>query len=29
MTAPEVRRWIVTAFATGRPPKGEIEWKRA
>ncbi len=25
---PEVRRWIVTAFATGRPPKGEIEWKR-
>ena len=25
---PDKRNWIVTAFLVGRPPKGELEWKR-
>ena len=25
---PDVRHWIVTAWVTGRPPKGDVEWKR-
>ncbi|OGK97798.1 MAG: hypothetical protein A3D33_03945 [Candidatus Rokubacteria bacterium RIFCSPHIGHO2_02_FULL_73_26] len=25
---PDVRHWIVTAWMTGRPAKGELEWKR-
>lgn len=26
--SPPVRHWIVTAWVTGRPAKGELEWKR-
>ncbi len=26
--APDVRHWIVTAWVTGKPPKGGVEWKR-
>jgi hypothetical protein len=25
---PEVRHWIVTAFVSRRPPRGDLEWKR-
>ena len=26
--APGVRHWIVTAFISRRPPKGDLEWRR-
>lgn len=25
---PDTRHWIVTAFTSRRPPKGDVEWKR-
>ncbi|MBM4033952.1 MAG: hypothetical protein FJ291_19540 [Planctomycetes bacterium] len=25
---PDVRHWVVTAFISRRPPKGDLEWRR-
>jgi hypothetical protein len=27
-TPPETRHWVVTALASNRPPRGEVEWTR-
>ena len=26
--SPAVRHWIITAFISRKPPKGDVEWKR-